>query len=193
MWKITIFILSLSFSCGYNNRITMDTYEQRCDACLNASKIDSFLLDDGTKGYAHNVKMECVIGSYLPDIKLIDITSEQLELKKINNDYLLINFWFTKCAPCIKEIPLLNKIKEEIGCFDVLSICNSPKNEIIEFLEKNKFLYTHVSRQENNIKSYFPILWGYPMTIIADKTGKIIKIFEILNDETFIEIKEFCN
>ena len=49
-------------------------------------------------------------GSQLPDFTLSDPAGKQLRLADLKGQPVLINLWATWCAPCIKELPQLDKL-----------------------------------------------------------------------------------
>ena len=50
-----------------------------------------------------------------PDISLITIDGEQLQLASLRGKPLLVTFWATTCPGCIKEIPHLIELYEELS------------------------------------------------------------------------------
>ncbi len=49
-------------------------------------------------------------GSLLPEFTLSDQTGKELRLSSLKGKPLLINLWATWCAPCIAELPMLEKL-----------------------------------------------------------------------------------
>ena len=47
----------------------------------------------------------------LEKINFININNEVINLKRFKNSLIVINFWATWCAPCIEEMPSLNRLK----------------------------------------------------------------------------------
>jgi peroxiredoxin len=50
-----------------------------------------------------------------PDIKLVTIDGEQLQLASLRGNPLLVTFWATTCPGCIKEMPHLIELYEELS------------------------------------------------------------------------------
>jgi cytochrome c biogenesis protein CcmG, thiol:disulfide interchange protein DsbE len=48
----------------------------------------------------------------MPTLKTID--NKTITLDKLKGKPTLINFWFTTCKPCIEEMPVLNKIRQQL-------------------------------------------------------------------------------
>ena len=49
-------------------------------------------------------------GSQLPDFVLTDPAGKKLDLQSLKGQPLLINLWATWCAPCVAELPALDKL-----------------------------------------------------------------------------------
>ena len=49
-------------------------------------------------------------GSELPDFVLADPAGKKLDLPSLKGQPLLINLWATWCAPCVAELPALDKL-----------------------------------------------------------------------------------
>ena len=72
---------------------------------------------------------------------LIDINDNEKIISSTENKILLLNFWATWCAPCIKEIPELIKLKEKFKkSVEVyfVSVDFNVKKTVPKFLKKNK-------------------------------------------------------
>ena len=53
-----------------------------------------------------------------PDVKFTNGAGEKITLGDFHGRVLLVNFWATWCAPCIKEMPSLDKLQEKFGSDD---------------------------------------------------------------------------
>ena len=51
----------------------------------------------------------------LPDIAFVDADDKPLVLAAYKGKVVLLNFWATWCAPCVKEMPSLDKLQAEMG------------------------------------------------------------------------------
>ena len=70
-----------------------------------------------------------------------DINDVEKTISNTENKVLLLNFWATWCAPCIKEIPELIELKEKFkNNIEVyfFSVDFNVKKTVPKFLKKNK-------------------------------------------------------
>ena len=62
-------------------------------------------------------------GSELPDMTLADAQGRQLRLKALAGKPLLVNLWATWCAPCVIELPMLDRLAaDKTGELRVLTV-----------------------------------------------------------------------
>lgn len=60
----------------------------------------------------------------LPDATFIDGAYHKVSFREFENKALLINFWATWCTPCVREMPVLDRLQREFGgdSFQVIAI-----------------------------------------------------------------------
>jgi len=51
----------------------------------------------------------------LPDLAFTDADGKPVKLADYKGKTVLLNFWATWCAPCVKEMPSLDKLQAEMG------------------------------------------------------------------------------
>jgi thiol-disulfide isomerase/thioredoxin len=51
----------------------------------------------------------------LPDFAFVNAEDKPLKLSDYKGKVVLVNFWATWCAPCVKEMPSLDKLQAEMG------------------------------------------------------------------------------
>ena len=84
-----------------------------------------------------------------------------------------VNFWFTSCMPCIKEIPDLNELKAEYkGKVDFVAITFNNEQQVNKFLENRPINFEHFTGQQKALSQFG--VTSYPMNMLLDKDGKIL-------------------
>lgn len=109
----------------------------------------------------------------LPEMTLESFTGEQISTTEFQDQFVVINWWASWCAPCIAEIPGLNEIVEKYSANDnvrFVAITDDPRNRITSFMERRDFNYemTFANKEVQNLFGN-----SYPVNLIVDPTGKI--------------------
>ena len=103
----------------------------------------------------------------------INITEE--DLKK--DDFILINFWASWCAPCRDEHPFLLKLNDEKN-LKILGVnFKDKKNHAIKFLKDLGDPYDYLARDELGRQSVNFGIYGIPESILVNKDLIIVKKF----------------
>jgi thiol-disulfide isomerase/thioredoxin len=110
-------------------------------------------------------------------IEIVDATGKPRPLSDWKGRVVLLNLWATWCAPCLKEMPALDKLKAETGspAFDViaLNIDKTPEKPL-KFVADNgikalEFLRDPTAKAFAVVKSQ-----GMPTTLLIDRQGREI-------------------
>ena len=112
----------------------------------------------------------------LEKINFRNVNNEIINLNKFQNSLVIINFWATWCAPCIEEMPSLDRLQVNTN-FKNLQII--PINVGRDNIEKSKNFYKKLNI--NNLEIYFDknmelankfLLRGLPTTVFINKRGE---------------------
>ncbi len=108
-------------------------------------------------------------------------TGEKTSLAEYRNKILVVNFWASWCPPCIKEMPELEKIQQEMADKDVQVVgigLDEPGNLQV-FARRQSITYPlfegGVPGNEFAEKLGFP--GTLPYTVLFDKSGKVVKTY----------------
>jgi len=121
---------------------------------------------------------EGLVGCKAPDFTVKTITGEPILLAELNGKVVVLNFWFTSCAPCLTEMPALNKLVEDFKGSDVVFIAfaKDDATELASFLNKKPFNFNIVASSNMIAKSYCVDIFGWPTSMVVDKGGIVRKI-----------------
>ena len=80
-------------------------------------------------------------GDMLPGIVLNDLAGSPTSLSSLAGEPLLINFWATWCAPCLREIPMLKAFHEDNPSVRVVGIAVDDADKVAEYASRMEFNY----------------------------------------------------
>jgi len=196
---LTLLSILIMYSCTE----TIGTYEEAAKNCLENKETVQMIGMDGDTTEIKMISESCIEGYRLPDFNVNTINGENISSESLKGKLSVINFWFETCPPCIAEIPGLNQLVEEFGTQSInyLAISTDTNEDVIKFLQKNDFNFSHVADGDKLYRKTFAAKWGFPFTIITNRQNKILKSFgggpadstavnEIINKIKPILIKE---
>ena len=143
-----------------------------------------------------NYDTENLVGVKIKEIKLESFENNKYltneNLKK--NNFTLINFWASWCAPCRVEHPFLMQLSKETN-LKILGVnFKDKRNNASNFLKSLGNPYHYLAKDEQGRQSVNFGIYGIPESILIDKEFTIIKKFVgPLNIEDLKEIKIITN
>ena len=120
-----------------------------------------------------------LVGQKITNIQLDHFSENRIitgeDLKK--NNFTLINFWASWCAPCRTEHPLLMQLSQ-LRNIKILGVnFKDKKNNALKFLKDLGDPYDDIARDEFGKHSINFGIYGIPESILIDKDLVIIKKF----------------
>jgi thiol-disulfide isomerase/thioredoxin len=135
----------------------------------------------------------------LPILEIENIKSQKIILEKLSSKVTLINFWATWCAPCKKELPLLDKLANSVNSKQLnivlINLENKKYSDVKSFLD-NLGIKNLTTYFDKNLKLTRSLgLRGVPVTLVVNSEKKEVAriLGEIdFNNEEFVNwIKSF--
>lgn len=155
--------------------------------CKSWSNTEEF---DPTKEYKLNY--DCLNGSIIPDFTYVNLEGDKKKIRN-NNQYILLNFWFIGCAPCIEEIPELILINNQDN-INVISIALDNENDLKEFLKtKSDLNYEIIPNGKSLIRDTLQLPFAYPTNYLINPDNIIVDLYDQLNKESAQEIIRLSN
>ena len=116
-------------------------------------------------------------GKPLPNFVFKDILGNTYTPDDIKEKVVVINLWFTSCAPCIKEIPELNELVKEYENNDAvlfLALALDEKGPRLDtFLETHVFNYNIVPGAQDYVMKKLQAS-SFPTHIVLDKNSNVV-------------------
>ena len=113
-----------------------------------------------------------------PDFTLSTLEGDMVSLSDFQGKLVLINFWATRCPPCLKEMPYLEELfREENENLVILCInVGESTSKVKDFTDKNDISFTILLDADRKVyKSYPKRRNVIPITFLINEEGKISK------------------
>lgn len=96
----------------------------------------------------------------LPDFSLTDSRGKTWQLSSLQGNVVMLNFWASWCAPCRKEMPLLEALHQDFNDKNFILLAINTESQVEE---AQALLQT--------MQLTFPVLW--------DKDGAVVKLLGV--------------
>jgi cytochrome c biogenesis protein CcmG/thiol:disulfide interchange protein DsbE len=127
-----------------------------------------------------------------PDFTVSDGTTS-VHLGGYRGKVVLLNFWWSQCAPCIEELPSLLQLHHDDPNLVVLaiSIDEDPDSYFSFIRRRHVDLITVRDPEQSAAKLFHTDMW--PETYVIDRNGFIRRKFIGATDWTDPEIRHYLN
>ena len=125
-----------------------------------------------------------------PDLTVEQLNGEKLSFNDLIGKTVVVNWWHIACAPCIAEMPGLNRLVEQYKQNPnvvFVAIVHNKKEDVTHFFENREFNYIQTLANEDAAK-----LFGnsYPVHLIINPEGKICNFSRGGGADTYLEIEK---
>ena len=116
-----------------------------------------------------------------PQFTLNDIAGKARSSDEFAGKAVIFNFWATWCAPCRREIPLLNALQAEYGPrgLQVLGIAVDSNENVTAYQQELKLEYPSLQGELEAMevgRKFGLDLYGLPVSVFTDKQGRILGV-----------------
>lgn len=115
--------------------------------------------------------------SPMPEITLQDFDGKRITAADLRGNILVLDFWATWCAPCIKEIPIFNQLQEKYAAKRVkvigVTMASGPAEEVKPFTVRHNMRYSILIGDDE--QSYDFNVFAFPTTFVVTRDLKIYK------------------
>jgi len=122
------------------------------------------------------------IPARLPAFTLSDLAGQPTPITRWSGKSLVINFWATWCAPCRREIPLLQSLAAEWAARDVtvVGIAVDYRDKVRDFAREFKIDYPLLIGEQDalDVAAQFGMdSPAFPFTVFTDQRGEVVALF----------------
>jgi len=144
---------------------------------------------DSASAAAPEVAANQPVPESVPELTLPDRNGQMKSLRDYLGTPLIINFWATWCAPCRREIPLLQQLRQTYKSqrLEVVGIAVDFRSAVDDYLTHTAVSYPLLIGEDQGLAAaqkfgMEPVL---PFSVFADAGGRIIavKVGELHRDE----------
>ncbi len=122
-----------------------------------------------------------VVPERRPDFELMDRHGIVRAISEWDGRPLVVNFWATWCAPCRREIPMLNTLARdsEPAGWAVIGIAVDFREDVLRYVEATPVDYAVLIGEQEGLdvaRGFGVETLGFPFTVFTDKQGRIVTI-----------------
>ena len=131
-----------------------------------------------------------------PDISLNFINGQKIDINSLQGKPLLVTFWATTCSTCIKEMPHLVELYDELNKdgFEIIGIAMSydPPNQVVELSEMRNIPYPIALDIDGSAAKAFGNVKVTPTSFLIGPQGNIVqqKTGEMNIEDLRMRVKE---
>jgi cytochrome c biogenesis protein CcmG, thiol:disulfide interchange protein DsbE len=125
------------------------------------------------------------VGSRAPEYAAMTLDGDSVPLSSFRGDVVLLNIWATWCPPCVKEMPALQRLHEQLGDQGLAIVAvsvdapPSPSNvmgafagDVRAFADRFGLTFTVLHDPSGRIQSRYQVN-GLPTTFLIDRDGLV--------------------
>jgi peroxiredoxin len=114
-----------------------------------------------------------------PDVTFITIKGQKISTQDLRGKVVMVNFWATSCATCVKEMPQMvetyDKFKQDGLEFVAVAMSYDPPNYVLNYAETRKLPFKVALDSGGDLAKQFGDVNMTPTTFVIGKDGKILK------------------
>ena len=114
------------------------------------------------------------IGSEAADFQLKDLEGREIQLKSLRGNVVLLNFWATWCGPCRLEMPVIEKLHQQLygKGLRVFGVNDEEIETIREYVAEHEYSFPTLVDTDQEAMNLYRIR-GIPTMVVIDREGKI--------------------
>ena len=130
------------------------------------------------------------LGADFPALAVTTLDGDRYDLAGRRGRWVVVNFWATWCAPCIKEMPELSALDAMREHVEVIGLAyeDTDAETLRAFLAERPVVYPIAIIGTYDPPADFPTPRGLPLTVLVGPDGRRVKNF--LGPVTALELEQ---
>lgn len=129
-------------------------------------------------------------GHPAPDAPLTLLDGSQKNVSDFQGGVTILSFWATWCPYCIKEMPDLQKVKENYPDINVVLVnCGEEEAPVSDFVAQHDYDFTWTLDLDFAAQRAYPTS-GIPYTVVIDSQGTVAEIFAGSGPDMYSKFEE---
>lgn len=113
-----------------------------------------------------------------PQVTFVSLQGEKITTAGLRGKVVLVNFWATDCAVCIREMPAITATYNRYRArgFETIAVAmrHDPPNYVLAYVENNKLPFTVALDPMGELAKAFGEVKLTPTTFVIDRRGRVV-------------------
>jgi cytochrome c biogenesis protein CcmG/thiol:disulfide interchange protein DsbE len=125
-----------------------------------------------------------------PSLILTQLNGDTFDLSKMRGKVVLVNYWATWCAPCKREMPILNSFYERhrSAGLEVIGISADRLQDMAKMRKMSHSLAYPTATLAQIANNGFGQPEGFPLTYVIDRNGVIRDKFIDVREQLLLDV-----
>lgn len=117
-----------------------------------------------------------------PAFSMPDLEGKIRQISEWNDKVVVLNFWATWCPPCLREMPIFIKLREDLSDqpFEIIGVAIDQRDPVQDFVDQLGVEYPILLGEITGIRimqDYGNQLSTLPYTVVINRQREIVKVF----------------